>query len=182
MENGKTHVTAANSNQMYLIVRSRSFSLLIIYFWLLTAGPPVVIASSVQAAQPSVHFEQERIWIETAEDRFEFQVEIAATPAQRSRGLMFRDHLAADRGMLFDFGQTQPVTMWMRNTLIPLDMLFVRDDGRISRIAAETQPLSDRVIGSGGPVRAVLELAGGRAAELGIEPGDRIVHPMFSER
>jgi uncharacterized membrane protein (UPF0127 family) len=182
MINGKTHVSAAGSGAMHFRIRSRLFSLLIFYFWLLTIGVPIAIASAVQAAQPPVHFEQKRIWIETAEDRFEFQVEIAATPAQRSRGLMFRDHLAADRGMLFDFGQTQPVTMWMRNTLIPLDMLFVRDDGRISRIVAETEPLSDRVIGSGEPVRAVLELPGGRAAELDIQPGDRIVHPMFSER
>jgi uncharacterized membrane protein (UPF0127 family) len=181
MAHGKLHISAAREQAMHFRIPSRSFLLHILYLWLLATGLPVWIVPAAQAAQPAVQFEQEPIWIETAEERFEFQVEIAATPAQRSRGLMFRDHLAADRGMLFDFGQPQPVTMWMRNTLIPLDMLFVRDDGRISRIVAETEPLSDRVIGSGGPVRAVLELPGGRAAELDIRPGDRIVHPMFSK-
>jgi uncharacterized protein len=141
----------------------------------------VLVGSTAQSAQPPIRFEQEPLWIETADERLEFQVEIAATPAQRSRGLMFRDELAADGGMLFDFERLQPVTMWMRNTLIPLDMLFVREDGRISRIVAKTEPLSDRTIGSGEPVRAVLELRGGRAAELGIRPGDRLIHPMFDQ-
>lgn len=151
----------------------------IVYLWLLSAFLSVLAAPTVEGDQPPIRFEQEPLWIETAGERFEFEVEIAATPAQRSRGLMFRDRLAADRGMLFDFERPQPVTMWMRNTLISLDMLFVRDDGLIGRIVAGTEPLSDRAIGSGGPVRAVLELRGGRAAELGIQPGDRVVHPMF---
>ncbi len=77
---------------------------------------------------------------------------------------MFRDSLDEDRGMLFDFGRSAPVTMWMRNTYIPLDMVFIEDDGTIARIVANTEPLSDAVIGSGGPVRAVLELAAGTSA------------------
>jgi uncharacterized protein len=92
---------------------------------------------------------------------------------------MFRDTLADDRGMLFDFGDPQPVAMWMRNTFIPLDILFIEADGRISRIARNAEPLSDQVIPSGGPVSAVLELRGGLTSERGIEPGDRVVHPLF---
>jgi hypothetical protein len=181
MVNRRNHVEAAPEYAMHFLSRTPSLTHRIVYLWLLTAFFWVPAAPTAQGAQPPVQFEQEPVWIETAEDRFEFQVEVAATPAQRSRGLMFRDHLAADRGMLFDFERPQPVTMWMRNTLISLDMLFVRDDGRISRIVAETEPLSDRTIGSGEPVRAVLELRGGRAAELGIRPGDRLVHPMFEQ-
>ena len=166
---------------MHFWVGSLSLTYRIVYLWLLSTLFSALVTSTGQGAQPPVRFEQEPLWIETAEERLEFQVEIAATSAQRSQGLMFRDHLAADGGMLFDFERPRPVTMWMRNTLISLDMLFVREDGRISRIVTETEPLSDRTIASGGPVRAVLELRGGRAAELGIRPGDRLIHPMFNQ-
>lgn len=181
MANVNTQVRVARRKALHFAILSGSLSILTLYLWLLTVVLTAALGPTAALAQPAVQFAQDRLWIETAEDRYEFQVEIAATPAQRSRGLMFREHLADDRGMLFDFQAPQPVTMWMRNTLIPLDMLFVEEDGRIHRIVAETQPLSDRTIPSGGPVRAVLELAGGRAAELGIEPGDRIVHPIFSD-
>jgi uncharacterized membrane protein (UPF0127 family) len=123
----------------------------------------------------------EPLAIDSAEQRFEFQVEVAATPAERSQGLMYRRHLPDEHGMLFDFGSTGPASMWMRNTYIPLDMLFIEPDGRIRKIAAETEPLSEEVISSDGPVRAVLELRGGITDELGIEPGDRIIHPLFPE-
>ena len=92
---------------------------------------------------------------------------------------MFRRSLAADRGMLFDFAQVEPVSMWMKNTYLPLDMLFIRSDGTISHIAENTEPLSTRVIPSGGPVLAVLELNAGSAKRLGIKPGDRVEHPLF---
>lgn len=106
-----------------------------------------------------------------------FAVEIADTDAERSKGLMFRKHLAEGRGMLFDFGQEQEVAMWMKNTYISLDMLFIRGDGRILRIAADTEPQSTRIIPSGGPVRAVLEVIAGTARKLGIAPGDRVAFP-----
>ena len=108
-----------------------------------------------------------------------FRVDLAVTEAERGRGLMYRRDLPERRGMLFDFKREQEVSMWMRNTYIPLDMLFIRDDGRIHRIAEKTEPLSERVIPSGGPVRAVLELNGGTARKLGIAPGDRVSHPIF---
>lgn len=119
--------------------------------------------------------------IESGAERFDFQVELADTPEARGRGLMFRRSLPAQHGMLFDFGQPRPVAMWMRNTFISLDMLFIDQKGQITRIVPNTVPFSEEVIASDGPVRAVLELRGGVTAAMGIEPGDRIVHPLFSE-
>jgi uncharacterized protein len=108
-----------------------------------------------------------------------FSVELAATDAERERGLMFRKELPDGRGMLFDFETDRNVAMWMKNTLIPLDMIFIRSDGRISNIAENTEPMSTRIIPSRGAVRAVLEVAGGTAKRLGIVVGDRVAHPMF---
>ena len=111
-----------------------------------------------------------------------FSIELAANDADRQKGLMFRKELPEGRGMLFDFKQDQDVSMWMRNTYIPLDMLFITADGRIRRIAENTTPMSERTIPSGGPVRGVLEVIGGTAKKLGIAAGDRVAHPIFSER
>jgi len=108
-----------------------------------------------------------------------FSVELAVTDAERARGLMFRRELPDGKGMLFDFGRDREVAMWMKNTLIPLDMLFITADGRILRIAERTEPMSARIIPSGGPVRAVLELIGGTAKKYGIAAGDRVAHPWF---
>ena len=141
----------------------------------------IVLATTAAAAETPPALHEAPLIIEASGGRFEFQIELAKTPAERARGLMFRESLADDHGMLFDFGRPQPVTMWMRNTLIPLDILFIRSDGLISRIARDAQPLSDRIVESGGPVRAVLELRGGITAERDIEPGDRIIHPLFDD-
>lgn len=108
-----------------------------------------------------------------------FQVEVARNDADRAQGLMYRRSMPANQGMLFDFGRVEPVSMWMQNTYLPLDMLFVRQDGTIARIAANTEPLSTRTIPSGEPVLAVLELNAGTAARLGIKPGDKLEHPLF---
>ena len=146
--------------------------------WLVVVLP---LFASAGAAAASISFEESLLTIAAADDRFEFQVEMAVSPAQRSQGLMFRESLEEDRGMLFDFGQPQQATMWMRNTYVPLDMLFIDEHGRITQIAADAQPLSDAVIASREPVRAVLELRGGVSAKLGIKPGDRVIHPLFTE-
>jgi uncharacterized protein len=106
-----------------------------------------------------------------------FTVEVAATPDEQARGLMFRESLEPDEGMIFPFPSPRIASFWMRNTLIPLDMIFIRDDGTIARVAAETVPLSEESVSSHEPVAAVLELRGGRAAELGIEEGDRVSWP-----
>jgi uncharacterized membrane protein (UPF0127 family) len=111
-----------------------------------------------------------------------FAVELAVNDEQRARGLMYRRELPEGRGMLFDFMREQEISMWMQNTYIPLDMIFIRGDGRILRIAENTEPLSTRVISSGGPARAVLEVIGGTAKKLGIAPGDRVGHPIFRRR
>jgi len=103
-----------------------------------------------------------------------FTVEVAATPEQQERGLMFRRSLAGDRGMIFPYDPPQFVGFWMKNTLIPLDMVFIRADGRIARVAANTTPLSLDPVLSGDLIAAVLELRGGRAAELGIKAGDKV--------
>jgi uncharacterized protein len=111
-----------------------------------------------------------------------FAVEIADNDTERAKGLMYRKELPEGRGMLFDFHREQEVSFWMQNTYIPLDMVFIRGDGRILRIAENTEPLSTRLIPSGGPVRAVLEVMGGTARKLGIAPGDRVASPIFNVR
>ncbi|GIK78903.1 MAG: DUF192 domain-containing protein [Pseudorhodoplanes sp.] len=111
-----------------------------------------------------------------------FSVEFVANDADRAKGLMFRRELPEGRGMLFDFEREQEVAMWMQNTYIPLDMIFITRDGRIRRIAENTEPLSTAVIASGGPVRGVLEVIAGTARRLGIRPGDRVAHRIFGQR
>jgi uncharacterized protein len=103
-----------------------------------------------------------------------FTVEVARTPEEQTRGLMERQSLAPDRGMVFPYEPAQPVAFWMKNTLIPLDIIFISPGGRILRIEANTVPLSLDPVGSGDAVEAVLELAGGRSAELGIAAGDKV--------
>jgi uncharacterized protein len=111
-----------------------------------------------------------------------FTVEIADNDADRAKGLMYRKDLPQGQGMLFDFHREQEVSFWMQNTYIPLDMVFIRGDGRILRIAENTEPLSTQLIPSGGPVRAVLEVTGGTTRKLGIAPGDRVASPIFNAR
>ena len=121
----------------------------------------------------------EPLTIVTAKGKVTFQVEVMRTDEERARGLMNRAYLPADRGMLFDFKEPQMAAMWMKNTLIPLDMLFVRKDGTIANIAENTEPHSLRTISSTEPVLGVIELNGGAAAKQGIAPGDRVEHPLF---
>ncbi len=118
--------------------------------------------------------------IETRKGTIHFTVEMATTPAERTKGLMYRTELKPDAGMLFDFEVDQPVYMWMKNTYIPLDMLFISADGRIASIATDTTPLSTETISSGVPVRAVLELPAGTVRAQGIAVGDRVSHRMFA--
>ncbi|MDW7710466.1 MAG: DUF192 domain-containing protein [Deferrisomatales bacterium] len=128
----------------------------------------------------AVPFPRDEIRIQTGGGSYRFSVEVARTPAEQQRGLMFRPELAPDAGMLFLHDEERPVSMWMKNTLIPLDMLFLAADGTVVRIAENTEPLSLRTISSGVPVKGVLELLGGTCRKLGIVPGDRVVHPSFS--
>lgn len=111
-----------------------------------------------------------------------FAVEFAQTDQERATGLMYRKELPEGRGMLFDFQRDQDVAMWMKNTYVSLDMIFIRADGRVARIAENTEPLSEKIVSSGQPVRGVLEVVAGTARKLGIAPGDRVAHPMFKGR
>ncbi len=140
----------------------------------------LVLAGAVAGAPAGAAAGLESIAIETAAGPVQyFEVEVAATPRARSRGLMYRRALAPRAGMLFDFERPQPVAMWMLNTFIPLDMLFIRADGSIESIAADARPRSVEPIASRGDVLAVLELPGGTAARLDLRPGDRVCHRLF---
>ncbi len=139
----------------------------------LTAGLLAAQAQSIST------FEKSPLSIETALGRVDFVVEVAKTSSERAQGLMFRQSMAADAGMLFDYRRPRPVAMWMKNTYLPLDMLFIASDGRIVTIAERAVPRSLKAIPSGQTVRAALELNGGTVARLGIRPGDRVIHDIF---
>jgi uncharacterized protein len=139
--------------------------------------PAVVVAAGGEA--PTPQYPARELTIVSAGGSHRFYVELAETPAQMERGLMFREQLAPNAGMLFDFKQPTKATMWMKNTLIPLDMLFVDQGGRIVNIHERAVPLSTAIIAAAAPVRAVIELNGGTAAHLGIKPGDRVIFPIF---
>lgn len=111
-----------------------------------------------------------------------YKVEVAATPVARAQGLMFRRKLAPRAGMLFDFGRDEIARMWMKNTFIPLDMVFAGRDGTVRGIVRNARPRSLDTISSRVPVRAVLELNGGEAGRIGLASGDRIRHPVFGTR
>jgi uncharacterized protein len=108
-----------------------------------------------------------------------FDVTLATNEKERERGLMFVKHLPEGQGMLFDFKTDQPVSFWMHNTYISLDMLFIRSDGTITHIAENAKPMSDALIPSGGSVRGVLEVIAGTAEKLGIKPGDHVAGAFF---
>ena len=137
------------------------------------ACSPTVAPADTPAGQPQTGLRQVPLTITSASGVHRFTVDIAATPQQQETGLMFVKRLAPDRGMIFPYDPPRPVAFWMHNTLIPLDMVFIRADGSIARIAT-AKPLDDTPVPSGEPVAAVLEIAGGRAAQLGIVPGDRV--------
>src|SRR5262252_965522 len=125
------------------------------------------------------HFATSELTIVSATGPHRFTVEVAETPEQMEQGLMFRPTMAPDAGMLFEYKTPIVATMWMRNTLIPLDMLFVDTQGLIVNIHERAVPQSLDVIAAAAPVRAVIELNGGTAARLEIRPGDRVIYPIF---
>jgi len=142
----------------------------------LIAGP---VAPRVVAEEQSAPVQTERLEIVTATGPHAFDVEVARTEKDRARGLMFRRSLPQDHGMLFLFETERPIAMWMKNTYIPLDMVFVSRKGRVTSIARGAIPLSETVIPSGGPVYAVIELAAGAADAIGLSVGDHVRHPEF---
>jgi hypothetical protein len=148
-------------------MRALRFTALLLFGMLLAAGParPAGLQTLEIASKTGVHV---------------FSVEVVDNDADRAKGLMFRKELPEGKGMLFDFQKDQNVSFWMENTYIPLDMLFIRGDGRILSIAENTEPLSTTIIPSGGPVRLVLEVIAGTARKLGIAPGDKVASPLLN--
>jgi uncharacterized protein len=156
-----------NSGLLYRVAVAASLALALVL---------ALVPAATRSAEPA---RLESVVVETAEGRFTFTAEIADTPELRQRGLMFRHQLPQDRAMLFDWGRVAPVSMWMRNTYVSLDMIFIAADGRVVKVAEATEPLSEATISSGVPVAAVLEVVAGTAARIGLKAGDRVHHPMF---
>ena len=130
-------------------------------------------------AQGFATFNRSKLRVVTKSGKHEFIVEIAVTDRQYSQGLMFRQSLAKNAGMLFDYKVPTSITMWMKNTFIPLDMIFIGNDGRVINVVQRAIPFSENVISSAGKARGVLEVNGGTASRLGIKPGDKILHRIF---
>jgi hypothetical protein len=143
---------------------------------LLVAGLTVLVALMPARAAGNGTLE-----IVSASGVHAFTVELATNDAERERGLMYRKSLPPAHGMLFDFQRDQPVSFWMHNTYIPLDMIFIRSDGRIAHIVENAQPMSDKFIPSEAPVRAVLEVISGTVRQLGIADGDKVINPIFGD-
>jgi uncharacterized protein len=146
--------------------RSRRIGALLLLAACCAVAPPAIAAADVAV-------------LETSGGRHRIEVEVADTPKTREVGLMNRSSMPADHGMLFDFGENRPVSMWMKNTLIPLDMLFLDESGKVTRVKREATPESLDIIPSGDPVRYVLELNGGAAERYGVRNGDRLTHPII---
>ncbi|MFL5335809.1 MAG: DUF192 domain-containing protein [Geminicoccaceae bacterium] len=143
---------------------------------LLLAG----LTGLVLASAPTLALDPGELLIETPAGQHRFTIELAATPSERSRGLMFRRAMQPDHGMLFDFQTPQQVAFWMKNTPLPLDMLFIDGAGLVVQIAADTVPYSETPIPSEQPIRAVLELNAGTAKRLGITAGAKVKHAIFA--
>ena len=161
----------------YGSIMSRVVSIIILAAFMAAAGSGLLPPTNLKAAEP---FERDVADILAADGkRHRFRVEIVSTPQDRAQGLQGRNQLDPDAGMLFDFGVALPVYMWMKNTFVALDMIFIAPDGRIVNIARGTTPESLAIVESAEPVRAVLEVPAGTAARLGIRPGDRVEHRIF---
>ena len=151
------------------------------------AGPPSAVALAASEAGSCVGNPELKplrpLTVRTVRGEFRFLVEVADSDRERELGMMCRRGLAPDRGMLFDFGRERPdAAFWMRNTLIPLDIIYIRKDGVVRSIVRNARPLDETPRPAGGPILGVLELAGGRAAQIGLQPGDRVDFSIFRTR
>jgi uncharacterized membrane protein (UPF0127 family) len=156
--------------------RSIAFVSAILSFTLLALWSPVGLAVDYNMPQ---RLATSRLVIETASGSHEFEVEVATSREERRIGLMFRGRMDDDHGMLFDYGQPREIAMWMKNTFISLDMIFIREDGTVANIAASNRPRSLRSVPSDGPVLASLELLAGTSERLGLKAGDVVRHALF---
>jgi uncharacterized membrane protein (UPF0127 family) len=138
-------------------------------------------ATILLVAMPLAACAQENtLVLNTATGDYTFNIELVDTPESRAQGLMFREELADDAGMLFDFKEEREVSFWMQNTLIPLDMIFIDSAGVVKTIHVNARPLDPTSIPSQVPVQFVLEIPGGRSVEIGLEPGDTVEHPLMA--
>ena len=155
------------------------------FMWLcaigICIGITLVASPSAGELKPDAGavFPVETLIAKTGSGEFKFTVEIVDEHAERARGLMFRETMLPTHGMLFIFDEMGPVFMWMKDTVLPLDMIFVKPNGLVARIEQDTTPHSLKVIGSGEPVTHVLELNAGMSRLIGLKPGDRLIHPFF---
>jgi uncharacterized protein len=133
----------------------------------------------VVSAQAEMKMRRDTLTLHTASGAHRIDIEVAESDREKAYGLMFRQSLGENEGMLFPYPTAHEITMWMRNTFISLDMIFIRSDGIIHRIETDTEPHSERIIASGGDVTGVLEMKAGSARRLGLKPGDRVAHPHF---
>ena len=155
-------------------LRAGAAALLMLAFPLLAACQPTNNVAAANERSPAGLEQVPLTIITTAGKTHRFTVEVARTEAEQAQGLMNRESLGPDRGMIFPYEPPVAASFWMKNTLIPLDMIFIRADGTIARIEANTAPLSLDPVAAGELVGAVLELAGGRSAELGITAGAKV--------
>ena len=139
----------------------------------------ILVAAGCVASAPASAASFKPLEIVTRNGVQVFSVEMATTAEEKETGLMYRKELADGKGMLFDFNPEQEISMWMKNTYVSLDMIFISANGRILRIAENTEPLSTKIISSRGPARAVLEVVAGTVQKYGIRVGDRVGHPLF---
>ncbi|NNE22602.1 MAG: DUF192 domain-containing protein [Rhizobiales bacterium] len=137
----------------------------------------LIVLTAAGNAQDSMRVET--VSVTTAKGVFKFQTEIADTEPARERGLMFRKTMPPDRAMLFHWGRPLVASMWMQNTYISLDMLFIADDGTVRFVAENTKPLSRDIVSAGIEVAGVLEVIAGTAQRIGLKPGDKVAHPIF---
>lgn len=135
-----------------------------------------VVAAAIAMMPLATCSDEGHAVLHTAKGDFNFSVELADTDGERAKGLMFRQELAPDAGMLFDFGSERETSFWMQNTYIPLDMVFIAADGVVRNIHVNARPMDTTAIPSKGPVRFVLEIPGGRSSEIGLAVGDRLEH------
>ena len=162
------------------IHKSRATSEVVLLFLLNAVAFALALGQAVQPSYAEVGMRRETLTVQTQSGPTVIDIEVAETSEEKARGLMFRAKVPDRTGMLFPYGTPQEITMWMKNTYASLDMVFIRGNGIVHRIETNTEPMSERVIASEGPVTAVLELAAGAAAKLGIKPGDRVQHKAFS--
>ena len=139
-------------------------------------------AAIIAVAPLAACSDEGKLTLRTASGDHAFHVEVVDTPESRAKGLMFVKDLADDAGMLFDFKEERPVSFWMQNTLIPLDMIFIGTDGVVKTVHANARPMDTTSISSGVPVRYVLEIPGGVAASIGLQPGDTMIHDRVGEK